>query len=494
MTGIPLRLVAPACLVALAVSAPSAAQQSTEVAPGLYSQTIQNETYLQQGSRTVDVPEGKAAFADGEQLEQLDVIPDFLANDRTPAPDLTSNLFSCGIYEGSAPARSDQPLQSDFERFDRIIVDEIDQFLEAGYPPASVLIHASSMGIAIDRAMYAAVRSQPQRADELYMTALELMGFLPGWTCTTGVDRGQYDPVYDVNALPEERLVQDVADRYFQDRSRLEPFPDWPNDEFHMLASTAELLDLLSRIEPGYWYRPGAGRNERQGVLIGLYPDTDEIIINTTAERIRQWRDEGMERIPVTFFFNLDYQRPVSRFGNDLTLQDITDSFFEGGDELTPVPLWTEGDHHLEVSGEELEELFELPETNDIDPQRYQALRDDLAVNGFDEKPVLVTLLRSGSYSRISEADRVRVALDRGTESFPVALFYHRLDREACGAPALCFDRICDALVCAGGDPNVCLDPAAAGAVRESSTNVPPGGGGGIPPPPPPPPPPASPS
>lgn len=505
MNGIPLRQVAAGCVLALTGIVSATAQQGADVPAGLYTQTIQNETYLQRGAQSVDVPAGTAAFADEQQLEQLDVIPDFLANDRTPAPGFSDNLRACGVYDDSALPLSDQPLQSDFERFDRRILDEIDQFLTDGYPPASVLMHAASMGIPIDRAVYAAVRSQPQRADELYTTALELMGFLPGWTCTAGVDRGLYDPVYDVNDLPEPRLVREVAQRYFQDSSRLAQFPDWPNDEFHMLASADELLELASEAGTEYWYRPGPplaapGAHPRETVLVGLYPDTDQIVMDTTAERIRQWREQDRERIPVTFFYNYDYQRPVSRFDEDATLEDVMASFFGAGNELTPVPLWTTGDHHLEVSGEELEELFELPAADDIEPGRYRALADDFTATGFGNKPVLVTLLRSGRYSRLAEPDRVRVALDQGVESFPVAVFYHRLDQEACGAPALCFDRLCDALVCAGGDPNVCLDPDAAGAVSERSFNAP--GGGGAPPPedepppedPPPPPPPASPS
>ncbi|HSH43991.1 MAG TPA: hypothetical protein VK973_17845 [Arenicellales bacterium] len=494
-----LRVAAFATIAAAGGMSPSAAQQGSDVPPGLYSHTIQHETYLQQGSQTIDVPAGRAAFADGQELEPLDVIPDFLANDRTPAPDLAGSLRGCGIYEGSPPALSDQPLQSDFERFDRQILDEIDGYLAEGYPPASVLMHAASMGVSIDRALYAAVRSRPLQADNLYTTALELMAFLPGWTCTTGVDHGLYDPVYDVNDLPEGRLIQDVAARYFQERARLSPFPDWPNGEFHMLASADELLELLSAPQSDYWYqRPARGSNgagPRSGVLIGLYPDSQQIVVDTSAERIRQWRDQGRDRIPVTFFYNFDYQVPVSRFGDDASLEDIMASFFGSGTELTPVPQWNDGDHHLQASAEELEDLFELPEAQDIEPQRYRELTDELAANGFNDKPVLVTLLSSGRYSRVAEPDRIRVALEQGIESFPVTVFFHRLDREACGAPAICFDRICDALVCAGGDPNICLDPAAAGAVRESSFNAPPGGGGGgEPPPDPPPPEPASPS
>jgi len=485
------------CTLGLLGSAPLAAQQSSGVQPGVYTHTIKDQTYLQQGSRTIDLPEGSAGFAGDEELRELDVVPSFLANENALAPGMAGTFNSCGVYEGSSAPLSDQPLQSDFERFDRQILDEIDQFLVEGYPPASVLLHATSMGIPIDRAVYAAVRSHPLETDNLYTAALELLAFLPGWTCTTQVDSGQYDAVYDVNDLPDQRLVQDVADRYFGDQSRLAQFPDWPNDEFHMLASGEELLRLLLREETatGFWYRPGPpqqgpGANPRQSVLISLYPDNDQIVIDTTAERIRGWRDEGRERIPVTFFFNRDYQIPISRFGSGTTLEDVMETFFQNGEELTPVPLFTFGDYHLRVTAEEMEELFDLPASEDIDPARYTELTEDLASNGFNKKPVLVTLLSNGSYRRLAEADRVRVALDQGVQELPVALFYHRLDREACASPAVCFDRICEALVCAGGDPNVCLDPAAAGQIRESGFDAPSGGGGG----PPPPPPPASPS
>ncbi|MBS1269060.1 MAG: hypothetical protein MAG794_00002 [Gammaproteobacteria bacterium] len=266
------------------------------------------------------------------------------------------------------------------------------------------------------------------------------------------------------------------------------------------------MLELLSQPDAEFWYRPGPnqagpGTHPRDTVLISLYPEkgSDEnddsneddgseggngrIVIDTTPERLRQWKAQGKNRVPVTFFYNFDYQHPISRFEDDATLEDIMEAFFDGGEELTPVPMFTVGDYHLVVPGEQLEELFELPEANEITPVRYQELADDLAANGFARKPLLATLLQSGRYRRLAEPDRVRVALDQGIERFPTAVFYHRLDRASCGEPAACFDRLCDALVCAGGDPNVCLDPAAAGAVQRSSFQTPPGGGGGSPPP-----------
>lgn len=489
--------------LALIGSGPALGQQSTEVAPGLYSQTIQSETYLQHDGQTVDVPAGEAGFADRRELERLDIIPSFLAHDRTPAPGLAGQLRACGIFPGSTPPLSDQPLQSDLSRYDQAMVEELDGFLADGYPAPSVLMHAAGNGMSIDRALYAAVRSQPQRAGELYTTALELMGYLPGWTCGAAPDTHLYDPVYNINDLPDPRRVAEVASRYFESRARLAPFPDWPHGEYHMLASAAELLALVAQPQTDFWYRPGPaqatpGGQPRETVLIGLYPGTNRIVVDTTAARIRQWRDQGQTRIPVTFVYNLAPQRPISSFPDEVSLEAVMEAFFRDGEELTPVPLWAVGDYHLEVSGAELTAQFELPDREAIEPARYQALRDDLAAHGFSRKPVLATLMNSGGYRRLAEPDRVRVALDQGIERFPVTLFYQRLDRQACGAPALCFEQLCDALVCAGGDPNVCLDPAAAGRIRGSNFQAPAGGSGGSAPPPtdssPPSPPAASPS
>lgn len=518
MNGIPLRKLAVACVLTLSGAVPLAAQQDKSGEPGLYSHTIEGETYLQKGVQSLDLPRGQSGFAGDYKLQELDVIPAIIANDTSLPPGLAGRLRGCGFYAGSRPPLGDQPLQSDFERFDRRILDEIDRFLEQGYPSASVLMHAASTGVSVDRALYAAVQSQPDQIDELYMAALELMAFLPGWACTAGADTGMYDSLYNVNDLPDSRMVRDVAQRYFEGRARLAQFPDWPNDEFHMLASADELLDLLSQLESEYWYRPGPsqegpGANPRGAVLIALYPEagngeqeegqnTDDqgfdgrVVIDTTAEQIRKWKEAGRDRIPVIFFYNFEYQRHISDYDEDVTLEQIMESFFEDGEELTPVPLFTVGDYHLNVPADELEALFDLPDSDDIDPARYQALEDDLAANGFSRKPVMVSLLRSASYRKLAESDRVRVAIDRGVEQFPVALFYHRLNREPCGAPAICFENLCDALVCAGADPNSCLDPAAAGAIQRSF-EVPQGGGGGSQPQsdsPPPPPPPASPS
>lgn len=504
MNGIPLRKVAVACALALSGVVPAGAQQGSNVPQGLYSETIQHDTYLQKGSKTINLPKGQAGFADTGKLKKLDVIPNFMTYDRTLPPGEADNLRGCGAYDGAAPALSDLPLQSDFERYDRHILDEIGKYLKSGYPPASVMLHAATMGVPIDQVMYAAVKAEPLRTQELYTTALQIMAFLPGWTCAGDLDRGSYDPVYNVNDLPNQRLVKDVADRYFKNRARLAEFPDWPHDEFNMLASADELLNLLSKSGSRFWYRPGPhekgpGANPRDSVLISLYPDNQTIVIDTPAERIRKWKAEGKERIPVTFFYNFKYQRPMSRFGDNATLKEVINAFFNKGLELTPVPLFTVGDYHLMVPGKDLEDLFDIPKDSEIDPKRYKELANDLTANGFSKKPVLVTLLRDGHYKRLAEPDRVRVALDQGIKDFPVALFYHRLDRQACGAPASCFDQLCTALVCAGGDPNSCLSATAAGAVRESAFEVPTGGGGGgspppPSPPPPPPPPPASPS
>lgn len=496
-----------ACAIALGGNSTVLAQSvsNNSVIPGVYTQTIEHTIVLEKDGGELELSEGQSGFADNQQLTQLKEIPEFLSDDWIPPPAGLTSFRGCGAFSGeNALTSANQPLQSDFQRFDRKVLNQIDSFVQSGYPPASVLMHAVSMGIPMERALYAAVQSAPVRADELYRVATELMSFLPGWVCSANLNDEQYNPVYDINDLPSQRRIRDVADRYFDDKAMLARFPDWPKKEFHMLASIDELIDLVEREDIEYWYRPGPvqsetpGGNPRDSVLIALYLKGQKVVIDTSMQQLQSWKQEGRDRVPVTFFYNFKYQRPISQFGNDVSLQDIENVFFDDGIELTPVPLWTVGDHHLQVTADELEELFDIPEKQEIDPDHYQLLLDELNKNGFSKKPVLVTLLRSGRYKRLSQPDRIRVAMDQGYSEFPTTLFYHRLERQACGAPAICFDQLCGAVACgvlngsgsttgSGFEfiPQVC-QPAAV------QVGLVPGGGGTPPPPiiPPPPPPP----
>ena len=62
-------------------------------------------------------------------------------------------------------------LQSPYKHLDWLGLNEIVYFLNSGYPPETVLLHAVSQGMTIDRALYAAINSDPALADEFYFAA-----------------------------------------------------------------------------------------------------------------------------------------------------------------------------------------------------------------------------------------------------------------------------------------------------------------------------------
>jgi hypothetical protein len=261
------------------------------------------------------------------------------------------------------------------------------------------------------------------------------------------------------------------------------PFPEWQAGGAHMNASTQELADL---VKDEWWYRPGATQDAgRSQVFVSLYSDNKEIVIDSGINRIRDAIQKGAATTPVVFIYNGPDQRPVSRYGAKPRLQDVANDYFSSGNELTPVPLWEGGDHHLMTPIEDLKTIFNPPAKKDIPAERYQALTKELS--GGIKKPFLLTLLGTGcGCAYIDDPARLTAASDLGIKEAPVVLFYHGLDRLPCGAPANCQDRVCDAIVAAGGSSSAC---SPGGQVpgqfsgRQPTSTVP-----FVPPPPPPPP------
>ena len=463
--------------------------QPEGVPSGAYATSYQKNITLSKGANTVELGPGEAAYSDGSAVSCLQNTPEFLRQDPTPWPADLGQGRGCGLYLDRRPLSGSEdslnPIDTDYLDFDRRMLSELESFLKAGYPAPSVIYHAVSLGMSVDYALYLATKGVPERAQELYQAAAGMVPYLPGWACGTGSTSGLYSPVYELSDLPDERSVREVAKRFFKDRARLAPFPDWPQKDFHMMASITELLEL---VDEHFWYQVGPpsdtpGGHPRESVMVSLYPDPKQIVVDATKEKLLQLQQEGKDRVAVTFMYNRKYHRPASRFDEDVTLERVIDSFFSDAVELTPVPMWQVGDHHLVVKTKELVKLFEILEKDEIPPARYSQVIKKLQEDGFSKQPVMVTLLR-GNGKWLDRPERVRAAMELGMEQVPVTIFYHRVNRQACGAPATCYERLCAAAVCAGADPEVCK-------VERPGVRPGPlpfgGGGGGVSPPSPPP-------
>ncbi|MFC1680937.1 hypothetical protein ACFL1S_03975 [Pseudomonadota bacterium] len=460
--------------------------QPEAMTPGVYVTAIDKSVTLEQssGDSLVLGPGGaRTGFADANRLTCLERVPAIL--NINPAPGRVGATAGCGAFMGGDTVvlpTGASTLQSPYQSLDLVGLNEIVYFLQSGYPPETVLLHAVSQGMTIDRALYAAINTDPGRADEFYWAAIDLMPNLPGWVCPASFDTNAYSPIYDVNDLPETRTVAEVANRYFKDNARMSPFPDWTVGEFNMLANVDELIGLAGS---GWWYEPGpqqsgAGANPRDNVLVSLYKRDKGIVVDADAAKLQAMKQSGKSRVPVTFYYNQKNQLPISTFGSDVSLQELLNEFFSAGNEITMVPLWQVGDYHLKVPAGELVDIFNIREKQDMDPARYQAALSELRNDGFSRSPALITLLRTDNFKTIAEPERIRAAMELGMNDVPVVLFYHSMNRQSCSAPTNCFSQINKAWSCAT------TLVAGTGYVLPVQTSA---AGGGIPAPPPPPPP-----
>lgn len=482
---------------AQAVQLDCPAQQEVTT-PGVYATAIDKSITLSQpgGSLVLGPGGARTGFADASRLTCLESVPNFLSI--YPAPGGVGTTAGCGAFIGGdvvvLPTGA-STLQSPYKHLDWLGLNEVVYFLNSGYPPETVLLHAVSQGMTIDRALYAAISSDPAQANEFYIAALDLMPNLPGWVCPGSFDSDAYSSIYDVNDMDGQRTVREVANRYFKDNARMSPFPDWTEGEFNMLADVDELMGLAG---DGFWYQPGppqagAGANPRGAVLVSLHKRGKQIIVDADSAKLAALKQSGKNKVPVTFYFNQKHQSPISTFGGDVTLQGLLDEFFSSGRELSMVPLWQVGDYHLNVAPAELADLFDIPQVQDIDPARYQKAVNAIRRDGFSQSPVLITLLQTDRFKALAEPERVRAAMELGISDVPVVLFYHQLNRLSCGAPTRCFNQINRAMMCAaeqtsgGGGFAVpaATGSAGGGLVIEPSPLPPPIV---IPPPPPPPP------
>lgn len=358
---------------------------------------------------------------------------------------------------------------------DRQVFEEFARLFGLGYPPATVMMHAISTGMSINDVLYIAIKSHPNRAQEFYDTAASLLPALPGWVSQAEVDPDRYTREVAAEELGDDPSVREVAALFFESRRRVVPFPDWSQGQVHMQASVSELVDLVTDKQ---WYV--AGRNDgsprtipNRPVFISLYRHNKQIVVDSGIQRIRQAQEQGVERLPVVLVYNNRLQRPISDFEKDVTLDRLAEVFYEDAIELTAVPEWQVGDHHKSATVDELREVVDIPDRDDIDPERWETLAQQLRESNMElSKPLLMTLVRSGQgRAWIDDPARVAVAEELGMDSLPVVLFYHRIDRTPCGQPSSGEDLLCEAASAAGASLEECEGVGQEAATQPGRSN-----------------------
>lgn len=250
------------------------------------------------------------------------------------------------------------------------------------------------------------------------------------WPCSTDAANSRKFATYAIADLTGQgqtgsKLAREIVRRYFEIPEVIEPVPDWLEGESHTQLAYEDIIQFASG---EYWYHPSSNTNlldeRRPKVLqISLYVGINAVVIDSyMVEALK--KHYGNENIPVMFVFNDSNTVPISYFGPNVSLEEIIKAFNERGIKIADVPMWPLGDYTLEATAAEFEKFINLPDLEDIDPVRREALSAQLETYGFSKKPVFVTLMSGSNRIYVDDPELIRVALSMGMERIPTALTF----------------------------------------------------------------------
>jgi hypothetical protein len=245
------------------------------------------------------------------------------------------------------------------------------------------------------------------------------------WPCSTNAAQSRMFNTYTLEELQSKNKMKEIVDRYFKVPEVLAPIPDWVDGEYNAVFNYSDIIQFSS---PEYWYHPTPDQpilsaKRPRSLLISLYVGSNQVVVD--ANIIDALRNElGTDDIPVTFVFNDSNVVPVSYFGSNVSLEEVSKAFNERGIKIAEVPMWWLGDYILTPTIAEFDALFDIPALEDISADKQAALRADLEANGFSRKPIIVTLFSESGNMAVDQPDRVRVAASMGIATIPTTLIF----------------------------------------------------------------------
>jgi hypothetical protein len=300
---------------------------------------------------------------------------------------------------------------------------------QASEIPAGVYFAVSQNAIYIiqDGKQLDVKEGQAAFAGEDALKKLDAVPAFLNWPCGgSGGEGSGLVPTYPLDSLPSENRIEEIVRRFFEGPEIPASKPIWLSGGFHGRFSAEEINRFTSN---AHWYVSGKTTAKMEALrprvlLIFLYPATQQVIVD--QNHFQELLDfHGSEDIPVTFVFNEENVVPVSSLGKNATMQQIADLYFKKGITIANVPMWYAGDWQLAVSPGDLEQAFEIPAIEDIDPSRLTALIADLRANGFTQKPIKVALMSQNNSMVVDEGEKIRAAQSIGIDSIPIVFFYY---------------------------------------------------------------------
>lgn len=279
---------------------------------------------------------------------------------------------------------------------------EIVDLLEVDKPSVIVFLQAISMGLGIDEVLDAAVRLDSERRNDFTASAASL---LPVFTGTSNYEYGRYD----IDTLDDSPYrISEVAERFFESRDVLVPFPDWHEGQYHFNASAKELNDLIDDNLGVEWYRSKSKKPTPtdRPVFVSLYEASKDILVDG-EERVKQALKENPEAtIPVVFIFNRLFERSIDNLGYPKTIKGVRKAYLENAIMVTPTPEWEIGEYHTYAQMSEIQEVFELPEEDDFEPEEWQALMEEAENHIIEDESFLIVVLPAGDAGQVNIQQR----------------------------------------------------------------------------------------
>jgi hypothetical protein len=262
---------------------------------------------------------------------------------------------------------------------------EMLRLLSKDTPSMLVFLQALSMGLGIDDVLEAAVEFQSDKGRDFGAAAASILPVIPD---TSDYNFGRYD----LESLDEERedrpdedkdkpiYIERVAERFFDGREILAPFPDWYEGQVHFYAAASELLELDKVDEKAHWYYSDSTiPTSDRPVFVSLYESDKSVLIDGEERIAKAFAEQGPSAtVPVVFIYNRLRERAIDQIEDfPHTLKGLQRAFTEQGLMVTPTPEWQNGDYHIKAKMKEVYEIFNIPAREDYTQEEWERLLEE---------------------------------------------------------------------------------------------------------------------
>ncbi len=283
---------------------------------------------------------------------------------------------------------------------------EVLRLLSKDTPSMLVFLTAVSMGLDIENLLQASVQYKPDGGRDFASSAVSI---LPVLSSSPSYLYSSYE-LDDLEREDETKpfSVEEVVKRFFDDREVLRPYPDWFEGQYHFLASAAELKQLQEPKKDARWYRAKTTDDSAERpIFVSLYEATQTVLIDG-AERISKALEGNPEaQLPVVFVFNRLNERSIDELGYPLTIRGVRDAYTERELLVTPAPEWQQGDYHFYAKMEEVDEVFNIPEEEDFEPEAWDKLIAEAEDYAVTNTSFVVVILGAGDDAdNVAKSDR----------------------------------------------------------------------------------------